>query len=1112
MADNRYEVIQELGKGANGIVNAEFDTHNKVGVARKYLSNPALSTADLKREFRQLANASHPNLVQLYELEADGEEISFTMELVEGVNIVDYSASHPEQIRSLFEQTVSACAYLHEHRIVHRDIKPSNILVQNGRVALLDFGLATLAGKSGEGAFTGTPRYSAPEQLLGQPATPKSDLFAVGILFAEIFLGEPYEWVAGWKTEHLPTNAVDDLLVLSCVNSLLAMNPEARPSAKQLVSDLGLNTELPERPPFVGRLDEMQVVTGQPDIYAIVGESGIGKSRFLEEASQNLTEKGQTVLFSRCRNWENIGFQAIDSIVDQLSPDVVLPSLSEIEVVALTQAFSMFSSQTERKTLDAKLKREAISSGLRKCIVEMNSNNTLVLVIDDFQWVDKDSFAVLEYLINADVFSDIRLLLGCRSEDLHALDELGASVKRVELRGLNLTEASSLLGTVLPTELVGALNAQCAGSPYFLLEAHKLSNLDLSAVEQDRKTILRSKFDKLSAELRLVIDLICISHGPIDKTLVQMNLETGSSHYDLLYLEKGAWVRPVRIGEKILYEPFHSRLKEFVVSDLGDQITPLHQRLASSIAVGDPENFEALSFHYEGAEEFDTAGTYAMKAGVVAEGKLAFDSADSFYTKAAELKEFGLEQGGELKLRHAQVKHNLGDCRDAAVLASSVARSSYLPKNEQILLIANSWFSAGYLENGLQQLSKLVTQRKLAEPGRNWLWLKLGIQVLKLRLDALKPSNRVSDEDRAWMSEVYWSLGKLNMMSTKHGTYFQLLALESFLKQGDERKIALGLAVFSNVLNHLGFSKDYANRCMEKAEQIGLSYEDELILATCDLWKAHIELNNENWRSASCLAIVAISKMESMNKGLSWECTTAKNFYLMSLERLGDIETLLSENNSFIQQAVARGDHYALTIFGLFEAFWSIPTNSLQATLQDLENISDRWSTAGYTIQDFYLVRVKIYALLYHGKAEAAKGTLQQAWPMLVGSDVLDVASSEIDALVMYGLVLLHLYRNGSSIEDLKLSLKDIYLRLKKAKLPEGETYAAFLEGMFQIHKNQRETAIDLLELATVKFRQNESYLMADSCDFALGKSVTTTQLLPEKWFRTLVPVRVSLN
>ena len=162
-----------------GVVYEVHDrVRNEVVALKTLLRARAADIYRLKREFRSLADVAHPNLVSLYELVVDGADCFFTMELVHGVNLVEYvrgseaTTVRAERVRHVFRQLVEGIGALHRKGKLHRDIKPSNILITPaGRVVILDFGLAgdvvpddAAVGES----MAGTPAYLAPERRRGR--------------------------------------------------------------------------------------------------------------------------------------------------------------------------------------------------------------------------------------------------------------------------------------------------------------------------------------------------------------------------------------------------------------------------------------------------------------------------------------------------------------------------------------------------------------------------------------------------------------------------------------------------------------------------------------------------------------------------------------------------------------------------------------------------------------------------------------------------------------------------------------------------------------------------------------------------------------------------------
>jgi len=188
-----YRVLEKLGEGGMGVVYKARDTDLDRLVALKFL----LSSEDvprLLREAKTAASLNHPNICSVYEVAPEHGFIA--MELVEGQSLAARIGSRPLPVEEAVGLAVQICEGLkaaHDKGITHRDIKSANILVTpDGHVKILDFGLARVAGQAGltrEGAAAGTPGYMAPEQMRGEPADRRTDIWAVGAVLHEMLTG-----------------------------------------------------------------------------------------------------------------------------------------------------------------------------------------------------------------------------------------------------------------------------------------------------------------------------------------------------------------------------------------------------------------------------------------------------------------------------------------------------------------------------------------------------------------------------------------------------------------------------------------------------------------------------------------------------------------------------------------------------------------------------------------------------------------------------------------------------------------------------------------------------------------------------------------------------------
>ena len=198
----RYEILEELGRGGMATVYLARQTDLDRLVALKELSafrqaDPAFAQRFL-RESRLAGSLSHPNIVTVHDyFEHDGIPY-IAMEYVEGGSLRPHIGHMSlTQVAGVLEGMLSALDHAEQHDIVHRDLKPENVMVTaQGSVKIADFGIAKATGNATTGSFltatgttVGTPNYMAPEQAMGQEIGPWTDLYSVGVMAFELFVG-----------------------------------------------------------------------------------------------------------------------------------------------------------------------------------------------------------------------------------------------------------------------------------------------------------------------------------------------------------------------------------------------------------------------------------------------------------------------------------------------------------------------------------------------------------------------------------------------------------------------------------------------------------------------------------------------------------------------------------------------------------------------------------------------------------------------------------------------------------------------------------------------------------------------------------------------------------
>ena len=262
-----YEVFDEIGRGATGIVFRARSLKDGSDVAIKILKSSLSSQSDIarrmKREWKILHECSHPNLVRVLEFGDEDNGCYLVQEFLEGQPLEDYLEDREKisvsEAKHIAKQIASALAYTHERGVIHRDLKPDNIIVQGGKnIKVLDFGFAhtidATTALTKTGAFIGTPLYMAPEQLLGEGVTDKADTYALGTVLYRALVGSlPFgDNLAGLmrKTKSaapsLKGKTEADLAGL--IDEMLAIAPGSRLSMSEVLAKLeSKKTEAPTR-------------------------------------------------------------------------------------------------------------------------------------------------------------------------------------------------------------------------------------------------------------------------------------------------------------------------------------------------------------------------------------------------------------------------------------------------------------------------------------------------------------------------------------------------------------------------------------------------------------------------------------------------------------------------------------------------------------------------------------------------------------------------------------------------------------------------------------------------------------------------------------------------
>ena len=334
----RYRIIALLGKGGMGEVYRADDLTLGQGVALKFLPEEATRDEVLLERFRNevriARRVSHPNVCRVYDVgEVDGHAF-FTMEYVDGEDLASLlrriGRLPQDKAIEIARQLCAGLAAAHAKGVLHRDLKPANIMLDGrGQVVVTDFGLAGLNDQiHGADIRSGTPAYMSPEQLTGKEVTPRSDIYALGLVLYEIFTGKrafTAEALAelvrtrGEAAPSRPSSVVKDLdpaverVILRCLDP----EPSRRPAS--VLSVIGA---LPGGDPLAAALAAGE--TPSPEMVAAAGETA-GLSRRAAVMCLAAILIGLAGAF-----YLTIRYSALDRIGAEQSPEVLTQKAREI--------------------------------------------------------------------------------------------------------------------------------------------------------------------------------------------------------------------------------------------------------------------------------------------------------------------------------------------------------------------------------------------------------------------------------------------------------------------------------------------------------------------------------------------------------------------------------------------------------------------------------------------------------------------------------------------------------------------------------------------------------------------------------------------------------------
>ncbi|MBI1258138.1 MAG: tetratricopeptide repeat protein [Chloroflexi bacterium] len=703
----------------------------------------------LAQEFHTLASLHHPNIIRVLDYGFDDERLPYlTMDLLRAPRtLLQAGENAPLETKiNLLVQMLQALAYLHRRSVIHRDLKPDNVAVvrENGanRVRVLDFGLALTpeylnAGGGSDAA--GTLAYMAPEVLQGDYATEASDLYAVGVIAYEMLVGV-HPFASGnniemikkvLKTEPdlsallnvLPLPEVGEIVIdfsgapprrtlTEIVARLLAKHPIDRyRDASTVITELCAAVDIPipqesdairesflQAARFVGREAELRqlrgamadAIDGKGSLWLIGGESGVGKSRLIEELRTRaliegvLTLRGQTVSSGGLPYglWRDPLRRLILSA--QISPDE-----ASVLSTILPDIHALFDDVPPFTGGDS-------AQRLSRVIIDLFRRQTkpIVLLFEDLQWAT-ESLEVLKRL--AAFVADLPLLIvgSFRDDERPRLPEDLPQARVLSLHRLAAEEIARLTGSMLGSartnqDLVEFLQRETEGNAFFLVETVRALAEEagsLSAVGHETlparlftggmQQVVWRRINRVPGSAHGLLKLAAVIGRDLDLALLRHVLAfsvNASLHPNDLDLED--WL--TTCANRAVFEAYeggwrfaHDKLREALLDALKpDESQAYHREAAAAIEAVYASTLDryalALVGHWRAAGDHEKESHYLLIAGYQAYEQGMYPHMRDLYARALEIRAFEfeadpVESQSWIRYQLGHALHNMGE-------------------------------------------------------------------------------------------------------------------------------------------------------------------------------------------------------------------------------------------------------------------------------------------------------------------------------------------------------------------------------------------------------------------------------------------------------------------
>jgi serine/threonine protein kinase len=1055
-----------------------------------------------------------------------------------------------ERLRAALAELGDGLLALHAAGKLHRDIKPSNVLVTSaGRVVLLDFGLvqeldgANSAASEEEG-IAGTLGYMAPEQAARQALSPAGDWYAVGVIMFQALTGRlPFEsrglQLLADKQKFDPPSvsalaptAPPDLARLC--QELLQRSPEARPSGAQVREQLrgsavpagGLRLAyFRDQSIFIGRQRQLaelhaaaELARARTVIVYVHGRSGVGKSWLMQHFLEEVRERDQdaVILTGRCHERESVPYKALDGLMDALSrhlrrrPREETQSLLTPEVTLLARLFPVLRRvpAIAARGMGAdiadphELRRRALV-GLRELLARLAGARRLLLHIDDLQWGDLDSVALLNEVLAPPAAPRLCLLFSYRREYvessacLRALLEPGAhehtDAMRCELplESLEPGEAKALAISLLQEGDDSARQAEAEaiareseGGPYFIRElAHYMRQGRFHAERGNGKItldeVLGVRVSDLPDSAKKLLEVIAVAGKPIRQREAYQAAElAGGDLAAMRTLHAAHLIRSSGASEKDEIEVYHDRIREIVNRRLPARaLEHCHARLAQVLEMARDADPEALAFHFLESGDHQKAGHYYHLAAVQAAQALAFERAVRLYRVSLTTWP---PEGEAARTLYAGLARALADAGRAPEAGDAYCAAAQVSRDHQAIELsveaARHFLLSGHVERGLAELRQVLRAVGLRyPPTRAHALASVFWRGLRLRNHSLafETQSNFAASDLLRLDVCIMAASSLGYYAMLPSLDFSLRAAQMALATAEPGRVVEALAVLSMIeAAGGGRSRRRTDQLIAAAQQACHLQPSPYLEGLLACIRGQAAYLCGEYRDGLSSSARAEEIFREHCTGRIHNLAFSRTYVLLSHLFLGNLTELARLAPAMVADAQERGDvGFVATHRAFVLPFLQlVQDDAVQASALVQQALTDWGDHESHVVQTLALLG-GINASLYAGRpleAWRAAGGYWQRWKLT--SNLL-VQSARIEMHFLRARCALAAHAQHRKLWCLRAAGRQAR-NLERENMPRCLPMANLIRAALAFRQKQENPAIDLLDRCAAEFER----------------------------------------